>query len=123
MLKGNKIILASSSLSRRKILNNAGVKYRSIKPFVDEESLKKGFKGSTKKLALMLAEKKALSVSKKYHLAVNAKNLERAPAYLRAFFHQRKYRKSEAYAGSSLANPDRSGRMLLLYQSHPYHTV
>jgi septum formation protein len=66
MLKGNKIILASSSRSRRKILNSAGVQYRSIKPFVDEESLKKGFKGSTKKLALMLAEKKALSVSKKY---------------------------------------------------------
>ena len=66
MLKGNKIILASSSLSRRKILNSAGVKYRSIKPLVDEESLKKGFKGSTKKLALMLAEEKALSVSKKY---------------------------------------------------------
>jgi len=66
MLKGNKIILASSSRSRRKILNSAGVQYRSIKPFVDEESLKKGFKGSTKKLALMLAEKKALSVSKKH---------------------------------------------------------
>ena len=64
MLKGNKIILASSSRSRRKILNSAGVQYRSIKPFVDEESLKKGFKGSTRKLALMLAEKKALSVSK-----------------------------------------------------------
>ena len=66
MLKENKIILASSSRSRKKILNNAGVKYRSIKPLVDEESLKKDFRGSTKKLALMLAEKKALSVSKKY---------------------------------------------------------
>ena len=66
MLKGSKIVLASSSRSRRKILNSAGVQYRSIKPFVDEESLKKGFKGSTKKLALMLAEEKALSVSKKY---------------------------------------------------------
>ena len=43
MLKENKIILASSSRSRRKILNSAGVQYRSIKPFVDEESLKKGF--------------------------------------------------------------------------------
>ena len=65
MLKGNKIILASSSFSRRKILNSAGVKYRSIKPFVDEESLKKGFKGSTKKLALMLAEKKSSICFKK----------------------------------------------------------
>ena len=60
------IILASSSRSRRKILSDAGVKYKSMKPPVDEESLKNGFKGSTKKLALMLAERKALSVSKKY---------------------------------------------------------
>ena len=48
MLKGSRIILASSSRSRKKILNSAGVQYKSIKPFVDEESLKKGFKGSTK---------------------------------------------------------------------------
>ena len=60
------IILASSSRSRRKILSDAGVKYKSMKPPVDEESLKNGFKGSTKKLALMLAERKALSVSKKH---------------------------------------------------------
>ena len=60
------IILASSSRSRRKILSDAGVKYKSMKPLVDEESLKNGFKGSTKKLALMLAERKALSVSKKH---------------------------------------------------------
>ena len=70
MLKENKIILASSSRSRRKILNDAGVKYRPIKPLVDEERLKRDFKGSTKKLALMLAEKKALSVSKKYKNAI-----------------------------------------------------
>ena len=60
------IILASSSRSRRKILSDAGVQYKSMKPLVDEESLKNGFKGSTKKLALMLAERKALSVSKKH---------------------------------------------------------
>ncbi len=64
MKKRASIILASSSRSRRKILSDSGVKYKSIKPLVDEEYLKKGFKGSTKKLALMLAEKKALSVSK-----------------------------------------------------------
>ena len=64
MQKRASIILASSSRSRRKILSDSGVKYKSIKPLVDEEYLKKGFKGSTKKLALMLAEKKALSVSK-----------------------------------------------------------
>ena len=64
MQKSTSIILASSSRSRRKILSDSGVQYKSIKPLVDEEYLKKGFKGSTKKLALMLAEKKALSVSK-----------------------------------------------------------
>ena len=64
MQKSTNIILASSSRSRRKILSDSGVQYKSIKPLVDEEYLKKGFKGSTKKLALMLAEKKALSVSK-----------------------------------------------------------
>ena len=64
MQKSVSIILASSSRSRRKILSDSGVQYKSIKPLVDEEYLKKGFKGSTKKLALMLAEKKALSVSK-----------------------------------------------------------
>ena len=38
-----------------------------LKPLVNEEKLKKNFKGTTKKLALMLAEKKALSVSNKYN--------------------------------------------------------
>ncbi len=66
MTKKTDIILASSSRSRRKILSDAGVQYKSMKPLVDEESLKNGFKGSTKKLALMLAERKALSVSKKH---------------------------------------------------------
>ncbi len=70
MQKRASIILASSSQSRRKILNDSGVEYRSIKPLVDEEYLKKGFKGSTKKLALMLAEKKALSVSKVHKDAI-----------------------------------------------------
>ena len=64
MQKRARIILASSSRSRKKILKDSGVQYKSIKPLVNEEYLKKGFKGSTKKLALMLAEKKALSVSK-----------------------------------------------------------
>ena len=52
MQKRTNIILASSSRSRRKILSDSGVQYKSIKPLVDEEYLKKGFKGSTKKLAL-----------------------------------------------------------------------
>ena len=67
MLKKNNIILASSSASRRKIMDATGIKYTSLKPLVNEEKLKKNFKGTTKKLALMLAEKKALSVSNKYN--------------------------------------------------------
>ena len=66
MPKKSNIILASSSVSRRKIMDATGIKYTSIKPPVNEENLKKNFKGTTKKLALMLAEKKALSVSNRY---------------------------------------------------------
>ena len=58
MLKKNNIILASSSASRRKIMDATGIKYTALKPLANEEKLKKNFKGTTKKLALMLAEKK-----------------------------------------------------------------
>ena len=67
MPKKNNIILASSSVSRRKIMDATGIKYISLKPLVNEENLKKNFKGTTKKLALMLAEEKALSVSSKHN--------------------------------------------------------
>jgi septum formation protein len=60
------IILASSSPSRRKILNAAGINFLSKKPAVDEEVLKTSFKGNPKNLALMLAEEKALSISQDY---------------------------------------------------------
>ena len=60
------IILASSSPSRRKILNATGIKFLSKKPTVDEEVLKTSFKGNPKNLALMLAEEKALSISQDY---------------------------------------------------------
>jgi septum formation protein len=60
------IILASSSTSRRKILNATGIKFLSKNPAVDEEILKMSFKGNPKNLALMLAEEKALSVSQDY---------------------------------------------------------
>ena len=65
-----RVILASSSPSRRKILNSSGIKFSAKAPDVDEESLKKKFKGTPKKLALMLAEKKALSLSSKYSSAL-----------------------------------------------------
>ena len=60
------IILASSSPSRRKILNATGINFLSKNPNADEEALKIGFKGNPKNLALMLAEEKALSVSQDY---------------------------------------------------------
>ena len=41
MLKKNNIILASSSASRRKIMDATGIKYTSLKPFANEEKLKK----------------------------------------------------------------------------------
>lgn len=53
-----RVILASSSPSRRKILNSSGIKFSAKAPDVDEDGLKKKFKGTPKKLALMLAEKK-----------------------------------------------------------------
>ena len=40
MLKKNNIILASSSASRRKIMDATGIKYTSLKPLANEEKLK-----------------------------------------------------------------------------------
>jgi|TARA_B100001105_G_scaffold133948_1_gene107205 septum formation protein len=57
-----KIVLASSSPSRRKILKNAGIDFLVTKPLITENKEKKKYKGPPKKLALYLAEKKALSI-------------------------------------------------------------
>ena len=57
-----KIILGSSSPSRKKLLKNAGIKFIIKKPKLNEEVEKKKFKGTKKALALYLAEKKALSI-------------------------------------------------------------
>ena len=65
-LKKYKTILASSSQSRRGILKEAGLNILSKAPNVDEDALKKTFKGSPKGLAIMLAEEKALSVSREH---------------------------------------------------------
>ena len=48
MLKKNNIILASSSVSRRKIMDATGIKYTSLKPFANEEKLKKILKALQK---------------------------------------------------------------------------
>ena len=68
-----KIVLASSSPSRRKILKNSGIDFLVKKPPITESKEKKKYKGPPKKLALYLAEKKALSIkSKKDTLVVGA---------------------------------------------------
>lgn len=58
-----KIILASTSQVRRKILQEAGLKFEIMAPLYDEDSEKKNLKLAPKKLALFLAQQKALSVS------------------------------------------------------------
>lgn len=65
-----KIILASSSKVRKKILDEAGLKFEVIAPFYDEDSEKKKLKLAPKKLAIFLAKEKALSVSEKFRDAV-----------------------------------------------------
>ena len=68
-----KIILGSSSSSRRKILNNSGVVFTTKKPTLNESIEKRKFKGSKKELPIYLAEKKALSInSKKQDLVIGA---------------------------------------------------
>lgn len=56
------IILGSSSLSRKKILVNAGLSFKAQKPKIDEEAQKKLYDKTKPGLALYLAEKKALSI-------------------------------------------------------------
>ena len=56
------IILGSSSLSRKKILANAGLSFKVRKPKIDEEAQKKLYNKNKSGLALYLAEKKALSI-------------------------------------------------------------
>ena len=68
-----KIILGSSSPSRRKILKNSGVIFTTKKPPLNESKEKRKFKGSKKELPIYLAEKKALSInSKKQDLVIGA---------------------------------------------------
>jgi septum formation protein len=68
MLLNTKFILASNSASRKMLLKNAGLSFFTKKPLCDEDYiknqlLKKNLK--KKKLPKLLAEAKALSVSKK----------------------------------------------------------
>jgi len=57
-----KIILGSSSPSRKKLLKNTGIDFKVKSPTINETAQKKEFKGKKKDLAIYLAEKKALSI-------------------------------------------------------------
>ena len=60
-----RIILGSSSPSRKKLLKNAGIKFTVKRPPLNETIEKRKFRGTKEALALYLAEKKALSVKTK----------------------------------------------------------
>ncbi len=67
----NKIVLASSSKSRSKILKNAGIDFLQIKPLCDEEKIKKIIKSKKNKpkqyaKKLSFEKAKSISVSKKF---------------------------------------------------------
>ena len=73
MFLNNKFILASNSASRKTLLNNAGLTFFTEKPLCDEEYIKDQLLKKNinkKRLPKLLAQAKALSVSKK-----NTKNL------------------------------------------------
>jgi len=65
-----KIILASTSKVRKKILEEVGLKFAVVAPLYDEDLEKKNLKLSPKKLAIFLAKEKALSVSREFKDAV-----------------------------------------------------
>ncbi len=71
MLKHNcRLILASSSKIRQKILQESGLEFEVMKPLYDEDEEKKTLKKMpAKKLAIFLAKEKALSISKKFRSA------------------------------------------------------
>ncbi|MEG8099100.1 Maf family protein [Candidatus Liberibacter brunswickensis] len=68
------IILASSSLSRKTIMENSGIDFSIVKPNIDEREIEKKIDISdrkrSEKVALILAEKKAIEVSNRYPQSV-----------------------------------------------------
>ena len=64
------VILASESPSRKNMLESSGIDFVSVPSGVNEYEIKEIFKGSPKELALALAEKKAISVSKNIRSAL-----------------------------------------------------
>jgi len=77
MILNKKFILASNSTSRKRLLKNAGLSFFTEKPLCDEEHIKDQLLKKSinlKKLPKLLAEAKALSVSKNKtkHLVVGS---------------------------------------------------
>ncbi len=71
MLSNNqKIILASTSAVRKKILEEVGLEFLVIAPTYDEDLEKKNLNLPPKELAVFLAKEKALSISRKFSDAV-----------------------------------------------------
>jgi len=60
------LILASTSKIRKRIMDEVGLKFTVKAPLFDEDLGKKKVKLSPKKLAIYLAEQKALSISEKF---------------------------------------------------------
>ena len=60
------LILASTSKIRKRIMEEVGLKFTVKAPLFDEDSGKKKVKLSPQKLAIYLAEQKALSISEKF---------------------------------------------------------
>lgn len=65
-----KIILASTSKIRKKILEEVGLNFAVVAPLYDEDSEKKKLELTPKKLAIFLAKEKALSISREFKNAV-----------------------------------------------------
>lgn len=68
-LPNRDLILASSSMTRRKMLDDAGLAYKAISAGVDEDSLKDAARAeglSSRDAATMLAEMKAVKISNQY---------------------------------------------------------
>lgn len=73
MTNSARIILASTSAIRRKILDGAGIAYEAQRPDADEEALKRGLAGlAPAALALALARAKALSIAAPGALVIGA---------------------------------------------------
>jgi septum formation protein len=73
MTSSPRIILASTSTIRRKILDGAGIEYRAVRPDADENALKRDLGNlAPSDLALALARAKALSVNEPGALVIGA---------------------------------------------------